>query len=86
MNKMKYDTIFEIRIHYKNTNPTTIITLNDYTITLDIAYKIMMRHLENVENKDQIQDAHIVQYALIPKNVRVYTGEGNIITVGDFYN
>lgn len=81
---MKHNTIFEIRIHYKNTNPATIITLNDYTITADIAYKIMMRHLENVENKDQVLDAHVIQYALVPKTVRLYDTEGCFIGMGDY--
>jgi hypothetical protein len=69
---MKHNQIFEVRIHYKNTTPTFVYTMNDTNMTWEIAKSIMTRLIDS-NDKKQIDNVHIICYDLVPCKVMEYS-------------
>ena len=65
---MKHNQIFEVRIHYKNTTPTFVYTMNDTEMTWERAEGLMTR-LSESKDKDNIENVHLICYDLIPNKV-----------------
>jgi hypothetical protein len=65
---MKHNQIFEVRIHYKNTTPTFVYTMNDTEMTWERAKGLMTR-LSESKDKDNIENVHLICYDLIPNKV-----------------